>query len=183
MDWFHWTFGLAGLIVITELVIACCFSNPPIRLVAMPLASACLIFGTILLLNDTLRFYNLTSPIRISSLPAGRPLLPGIYPYIEDVVAVDGGGGQAFRYQLRARYEASPIFRRMLARLSWFWGIGAEVIGGLTTILVFLLDAEVGYVVGWSLPFLWAGIWVISTIYWVKKELKVERASWAETIS
>ena len=46
---------------------------------------------------------------------------PGIYTTIEDVIAVDTGTGRLYREALDARYEASPLFRRMLRQLDLFW--------------------------------------------------------------
>jgi hypothetical protein len=34
--------------------------------------------------------------------------------------------------------------------------------------------------VGWTLPFVWAGIWAIITTIWVKISLKDEYRHWAE---
>jgi len=40
-------------------------------------------------------------PFRISSLPAGHIAHPGIFTIIEDIIAVDGGGGVKFREEFR----------------------------------------------------------------------------------
>jgi hypothetical protein len=165
--------------VLVELVTGTCLAELPLRLLAMPLSSVCFTFGTSILFIDFTRNMGWTLPIRISSQAARQTLRPGIYPYIEDIVAVDGGGGAAYRERLTARYEASPVFRRMLRRLSWFWGIGAELVGVITTVLVFTLKRDVGYAVGWSLPFVWGGVWTILTIWYVRRELRRENEEWA----
>lgn len=105
---------------------------------------------------------------------------PGIYSIIEDVVAVDGGGERAFRDQLNARFEASHYFRQMLHRLTLFWGLGAAGIATLTTILIFTIDREAAYCVGWILPFFWAGVWTACTFPYVKRCLREEKALWGE---
>lgn len=148
----------------------------------MPLTTLLYTFGTELLIVDIARILHITSPIRMSSLPAGAPLRPGIYSIIEDVVAVDGSGGTAYRERLNARYDASHIFRQMLHRLTLFWAIGAEVMAVVMTILIFTLEKDAAYTVGWSVPFIWAGVWALGTLWYVKKDLKLERERWGNEI-
>lgn len=180
LDWFHWCFSAMWIVIMAELIVGTVFENPPIRLLAMPLATVLFTFGTELLIIDILRIRHIPSPIRISSSPAGAPFRPGIYSIIEDVIAVDGGGGTVFRERLNTRYEASHIFRQMLHRLTLFWAIGAEVMAVVTTILVFTLQRDAAYTVGWSVPFIWAGVWVLGTWWYVEKDLKLERQRWGE---
>lgn len=113
-------------------------------------------------------------------MPAKSQLRPGIYWVIEDVVAVDGSGGVEFRERLNARYEASHDFRQMLHRLTLFWGIGAETAAVVVTILVFTLQRDAAYCVGWAVPFIWAGVWTLITFRWVKRSMKLEETRWVE---
>ncbi|MCJ1366979.1 hypothetical protein MMC16_006110 [Acarospora aff. strigata] len=76
------------------------------------------------------------TPFRISSLPRGVPMRPGIYTTIEDVIAVDTGTGRLYREALDARYEASPLFRRMLRQLDLFWAISALAVAAAVTAVV-----------------------------------------------
>jgi len=99
---------------------------------------------------------------------------------IEDIVAVDGSGGTEFRTRLNERYEQSHYFRQMLHRLTLFWAIGSMGAAVVTTILVFTLERNAAYIVGWCLPFVWAGIWATMTIFYVKRELKHERQEWGK---
>lgn len=104
------------------------------------------------------------APFRISSTAKGGMVLPGIYYIVEDIVAVNAGGGRPFREGWAARYNASPVFRKMLRDLSWFWGISGIVVGAACTVVVVIhqVDKAVAYGVGkcWeasadhSLPFL-----------------------------
>jgi hypothetical protein len=87
-------------------------------------------------------------PFRLSSLPAGHTAHPATFTIIEDVVAVDGGGGVAYREALMARYDASPLFRRMLNRLDAFWGIGALVAATIITVLLWTVPVQTGYWIG-----------------------------------
>jgi hypothetical protein len=118
----------------------------------MPVSSMFFAFGAQMLLIDGLRYLGVPAPMRISSLPRGSPLRPGIYSIIEDVCAVDGGGGTEFRQRLNLRFVASHYFRRMLHRLTLFWALGALLVAGGTTAVVFTTDKNVAYVVCWT-PF------------------------------
>ncbi|GFZ49882.1 hypothetical protein JCM24511_07285 [Saitozyma sp. JCM 24511] len=182
LDWFHWCFTLMWVFVLAELIYGTTPTLPPMRLLSMPLATVLYTFGTIMLVVDAMRYLRITIPFPLSSQPRGSVPRPAIYPYIEDIVAVDGGGGATYRKQLSDRYEASPIFRAMLSKLSLFWWIGAELVATLTTALVFTLPKEPAYVVGWSLPFLWAGIWTAATIWYAKRELRREAKQWSEEV-
>jgi hypothetical protein len=121
--------------------------EPPIRLLAMPPASMLFAFGIQMLIIDILRYLKVPAPIRISSLPRGTPLRPGIYSVIEDVIAVDGSGGTEFRQRLNLRYMASHVFRQMLHRLTLFWAVGALLAASATTAIIFTCSRNVAYVV------------------------------------
>lgn len=150
----------------------------------MPVPTMLLVFGTQLLLIDALRALHIPSPLRISSVPCRAQLRPGIYSLIEDVCAVDGSGGTDFRVALDRRYEASHVFRAMLRRLGVFWAVGAEGCAVLCTALIFgLSSGEAAYVVGWSVPFVWAGIWTVATFWYVKRELRIEAKAWREEVA
>jgi hypothetical protein len=125
--------------------------EPPIRLLAMPVPSMVFAFGLQMLAIDIMRFFNIPAPIRISSLPRGSPLRPGIYSIIEDVCAVDGSGGTEFRQRLNLRYLASQQFRQMLHRLTLFWAFGALAIASATTVIIFTTHRNVAYVVSLEL--------------------------------
>lgn len=156
---------------------------PPIRLLSVPLTTMLFTFGTELLLVDTMRLFRVPAPIRMSSIPKGAQLRPCIYTIIEDVIAVDGSGGTAYREALNRRYEASHIFRTMLRRLGIFWAIGAEVMAVVCMILIFTVSDDAAFAIGWSVPFGWAGVWVLATIWYVKKQLKREKVVWAEQVA
>ena len=148
----------------------------------MPLASMMWVFGTELLVVDIMRYFQIPAPVRMSSIPKGAQLRPAIYSMIEDVVAVDGSGGTEYREALNRRYEASHVFRSLLRRLGVFWAVGAEGMAMVTTILIFTIGPEAAYVVGWSAPFVWAGIWTGITIYYAKYMLKKEQQAWTEEL-
>lgn len=149
----------------------------------MPCASMMFAFATELLVVDMLRYFEIPAPVRISSIPKGSQLRPGIYSVIEDVVAVDGSGGTAYREALNKRYEASHVFRAMLRRLGAFWAFGAETMAVVLTVLIFTLQHEAAYVVGWAVPFIWAGVWVAITMWYVKKKLREEKVAWSAEVA
>ncbi|KUI73813.1 hypothetical protein VM1G_09155 [Cytospora mali] len=183
LDAFHWNYTLAWLIIMIELVVGTIQYWPPIRLVAMPLTTMLYAFGTEMLIIDILRLFRVPAPFRLSSIPKGAQLRPCVYTIIEDVCAVDGSGGTAFREALNRRYEASHSFRTMLRRLGIFWAVGGEGMAVVCTILIFTVSDDAAYAIGWSVPFAWAGVWSLCTIWYVKRELKREKAAWAEEVS
>lgn len=149
----------------------------------MPAASMLYAFGVELMVVDIMRYFHYPAPVRLSSVPKGAQLRPCVYSFVEDVCAVDGGGGTEFREALNRRYEASHIFRAMLRRLGVFWAIGANTTAVVCTILIFTINKEAAYVIGWSVPFIWAGVWVLITIWYVKKKLREEKKAWSEEVA
>ncbi|KAK7953092.1 hypothetical protein PG988_013786 [Apiospora saccharicola] len=184
LDWFHWWFSFAWIVVMIELIIGSIADDARyIRLLSMPAATMCFVFGSILIIMDVMHYFEIPAPVRISSIPKGSQLRPGIYPLIEDICAVDGSGGTQFRAALAKRYAASHVFRSMLRRLGAFWAVGAEGCAVLTTALIFgLNNHDIGYAIGWSLPFVWAGLWAACTIFYVQHELKKEERLWADEV-
>ena len=106
------------------------------------------VMGTQLILTFFLYHARVKVPFRLSSLPAGHIAHPAVFTIIEDIVAVDGGGGVEYREALIARYDASPRFRRMLNRLDGFWGIGALSTATLITVLLWTIPEQIGYWIG-----------------------------------
>lgn len=154
-------------------------NEPNIKLLSLPLASVQAVFGTVLLITDLLHLFAVPAPVRISSVPRGAEVGPGIYPLIEDICAVDGAGTTEFRKSLERRYKASSTFRTMLRHLSLFWALGALACAAGTVYLVFdLNDTDVGYTIGWTVPFVWAGMWLLITIRYVQYMLRKELRQW-----
>jgi hypothetical protein len=113
----------------------------------MPAPTMLFAIGVELIIVDILRIMKVPAPCRISSLPQGAPLRPGIYAYIEDICAVDGSGGTQFRQRLNLRYQASKAFREMLHRMTLFWAIGAIVCSAVCTAIIFTIQRDAAYVV------------------------------------
>ncbi|KAJ5947242.1 hypothetical protein N7466_000257 [Penicillium verhagenii] len=155
-------------------------TSTTVRLVAMVLPTVMFYFGIVHLVLDILRMAGFKAPFRISSTPKGSPMPTALYALIEDVVAVDGGGGQIYRYALRTRYLSSPYFRRMLFEMNCFWSGGSIICAAAITAIIFTVEESVAFTLGWSLPFAWALIWTAITIPWVQSDLRREKKAWAE---
>lgn len=140
----------------------------------MPPASMLTAFGIQMLIIDGLRLAGYKAPIRISSLPRGMPLRPGVYSIIEDICAVDGSGGTEFRQRLNLRYMASHYFRQMLHRLTLFWAFGGLACAAATTAMIFTIQKDAAYVVCTHLPFTGA-----CSVFWMdaRKEHLSSRCS------
>lgn len=123
-----------------------------VRLVAMVLPTVMFYFGLVHLSLDVLRACGHKAPFRISSTPKGSVMPTALYVLIEDVVAVDGGGGQMYRYALRTRYLSSPYFRRMLFEMNCFWGGGSVIFAAAITAVIFTTPENIAYTVSPSQP-------------------------------
>lgn len=168
-----------GIIVVTaELLLGTIPDDPLIRLLAMPVPTVMFLVGGLLLSVDMWHLSGSRISVRISSMPPGSVARPGIYSIVEDVVAVDGRLGRPYREALDARYQASPMFRRTLRRLSFFWSIGSLVVAGVLTAFIMMAKEEVAFGLGWGVPFIWAGLWTYLTIGFVQDSLAIEKAMW-----
>lgn len=161
----------------------------------MPAPSLLFIVGGLLIVSWALRTAGFKPSFRVSSVPAGIVIRPLVYTMMEDIVAVDGHGGQQWRQDLNARYEASIDFRKMVDRLNIFWGFGAFILAIILTIVVFTTPKSIGYGIGkpdrytikywpltnvtaWVVPFIWAGIWTCITILYAQSCLTQEKITW-----
>ncbi|CEJ58223.1 hypothetical protein PMG11_06888 [Penicillium brasilianum] len=180
LDFFHINFTIVWLILAIELIVGTVPAEPYVRLVAMVLPTVMFYFGIVHLTLDVLRMMGYKAPFRISSTPKGSVMPTALYALIEDVVAVDGGGGQMYRYALRTRYLSSPYFRRMLFEMNCFWSGGSIIFAAVFTAIIFTVSEPVAFTLGWTLPFAWAGVWTLITIPWVQSDLRREKKAWAE---
>ncbi|KAJ5122373.1 hypothetical protein N7448_003507 [Penicillium atrosanguineum] len=180
LDFFHWNFTIVWLFLAVELIVGSVPAEPFVRLIAMVLPTVMFYFGIVHLSLDILRMAGFKAPFRISSTPKGSAMPTALYALIEDVVAVDGGGGQIYRYALRTRYLSSPYFRRMLFEMNCFWSGGSIIFAAAITAVIFTVSEPVAFTLGWTLPFAWAGVWTLITIPWVQSDLRREKKAWAE---
>lgn len=121
---------------------------------------------------------NISAPFRFSSVPKGARLRPGVFIVTEDVVAVDGKQGEAWRQAWNDRYEADVELRWLCRTLDWAWGVSGLCIVAVIWGLAFATDSvdeEVAYAIGWGMPWIWGGIMAVLTIWTAKRMLRRQR--------
>ena len=111
-------------------------------------------------------------------MPPWTGLPPAIYTLVEDIVAVDGGGCVEFRQAWRIRYEHSAIMRRIIRVTSFYWGASGCICAAAFIAIAWTTPDDIGYGIGWGLPWLWAFTNLGITVWWVKKELRREQEEW-----
>ncbi|KAF8523360.1 hypothetical protein BU17DRAFT_43922 [Hysterangium stoloniferum] len=161
----------------TPLVVGSSLSPASPATVSMALPCVMLTLGLPLLLTGLLP-HRLRLPFRVSSLPANEPLPPFTFTFVEDIVAVDGGAGLAFRKAWRARYEASTVMRKLLRDQALFWGAGGCTAAAAIISVSWTTMEDVAYGVGYGVPWVWAIVWTCISVILVKRELKKERMVW-----
>jgi len=114
----------------------------------------------------------------MSSTPKGSLWRPALVAFVEDAAAIEGQGGVSYRSNFMKRYEVSPRFRRMMLMVTWAWGLGLIGIAIVATVLIAVLNEDVGFGVGWGLPYAFAACWTVITTRWVKSQLRKEVAEW-----
>ena len=197
----HWILVLTIFIVTALLVVGSAPHIVFLRVLAMPAPGILYALSVPLIYITFLHMTGRKAPFRLSSTAKGEKVRPGIYYLIEDIVAVNAGGGRPFREGLAARYEASPIFQKMLRDQSLFWSIPAFLVAVGCTVVVCIhkVPNNVGYGIGksfsrsviecssqlttftgWGVPFFWALIWAAITVPWVRHVMHKETVTWEE---
>lgn len=172
-----------GFLIITAIISVGTGVDPPLlRLLAMPPTALLIQCGPQLLISCYAVRKGRRAPFRMSSTEKGEKLTVALFTIIEDIVAVEGGGGREYRAALKKRYEVSEKFREMLWVLSLIWGVAATLTAGVTCAVVFTIQKDAAYGFGWTFPFLWAAGMAVWTIKFVQKRLKEEEESWEGTI-
>jgi len=160
----HWLFTVTLAITLAELIIATIPTDPYIKLLAMVNPSMFFPICLFIFVLDITSFMHVRAPFRISSTARAEYVRPGIYTLLDDVIAVDLGGGYTFRTKFNEHWQASPILRRRLSQLSIFWSLSGLLVCGACTIVIFTTDVKVGFAVGWGLPYLWIILWTAITV-------------------
>lgn len=179
-DLLNWASVLTITVVTALFIIGSAPHNVWLRVLCMPAPAILYCLGGVLSLVTLYSVMGWNAPFRISSTGKGEKVLPGVYYFIEDVVAVNAGAGRPYREALAARYKASHRFRRMLLIQSIFWSIPAIVLAIALTVIAVIppVPATVAYGVCWAVPFLWAFVWGVISIYWCKRDMVRERLEW-----
>lgn len=176
-DFYQIQFAI-GFAAISGAFVKATTPHPNFALLALP---PCLLIAQCapqFLFSSLCHHLKLRLPFRLSSTEAGEIAPPAVYTIIEDIVAVDGGGGSEFRKAMKRRYGESWRFRRHMQIMTIFWGCSGMFCGGGVLALVLTLSKYAAYAVGWTVPFIWAGIMAYVTIRWTQREMKVEYEDW-----
>ncbi|KAI0324024.1 hypothetical protein GY45DRAFT_1331993 [Cubamyces sp. BRFM 1775] len=168
--------GMTGFF--TPLIIGSSLSPASVHTVAMSLSCFMIAFCFPLLITGIWP-HKLKVPFRVSSMPPYTGLPPAVYTIVEDIVAVDGGGCVEFRQAWRIRYEHSAIMRRIVRVTSLWWGASGMILAGAFIAIAWTTPDDVGYGIGWGLPWLWAIVSAAITVWWVNKELQREADEWS----
>lgn len=104
---------------------------PSVRMTSLPPSILLVQVDVTLVIVGILAKFLVRQPFPVSSHAAGEVFRPGVLVIIEDIVAVDGGKGEIYRFALMERYTASLRFRRLIKDLNWFWGLGGFLMGVL----------------------------------------------------
>ncbi|KAI0722127.1 hypothetical protein C8Q72DRAFT_787517 [Fomitopsis betulina] len=177
VDFFQFIISLAMAAFFIPLIIGSSVNPGDPRIVAMALPCTMLVL-TLPLLITALLPYCVRLPWRVSSFPPHQPLPPLGYCYVEDVVAVDGGGCTEFRQAWRTRYEESQVIRRLIRQLSLAWGASGLLVGAGLLAACWVATVDTGYGLGCGVPWLWALLMGGATIARVHAELQRERREW-----
>ncbi|KAI1172772.1 hypothetical protein F4777DRAFT_560455 [Nemania sp. FL0916] len=178
-DFTHFTLSICYTIMTGVLIGASIPHEPLVRPLAIPVPLFFIGGGTLCLVTGTMSALGMKTRCRVSSIPKGEPQPPYVLTAVEDVVGVDGGGARPFRRRLLERYKASEGFRRLIAELNWFWGIGSVINGAGTLAAVWVIpQQEIAYGVGWGEPLIFFIIWTWTTVIWTRRGLRREKKLW-----
>jgi uncharacterized integral membrane protein len=146
----NWILVLVIAVVTALLIVGAAPHEVFLRVLSMPGPAILYCLAGPVFLLSLYNHFGWRAPFRISSTPKGELVWPGIYYIVEDVVAVNARGGRPFREGMVARYRASPIFRKMLRDLSWFWSIGGLIMAAACTVVVVInpVPEPVAYGIG-----------------------------------
>ncbi|ATZ49419.1 hypothetical protein BCIN_04g05720 [Botrytis cinerea B05.10] len=178
LEFLHINFMIAITFVELELIIGTIPHHPWVRLCAMPSPTICYWFGFMFLFSAVQTMRKKPLPFNMSSTEKGKLWRPALLAIIEDAGGVEGQGGVVYRSNVLRRYEVSPIFRRMMMVLTWFWGIGLVCIAIISTVIIMTLPENIGFGIGWGLPYCFGFVWVCLTMVFVKMQLRKEKRQW-----
>jgi hypothetical protein len=170
-DFLFWWYLVATVIGIVPYVISTCLDEPVLWLFLF--TPGFLVGFAVLTAGISAVPFRL--PARVSSDAKGERCKPFVYYVIEDFVAVDAGQMRVFREELRGRWEASPVFRRLLWDVNLWWIVGGVGFTGGLAGMTWGLDFNLAYGLSFGFLFLWIGVWALGTWVWVKRELRRER--------
>ncbi|THG92482.1 hypothetical protein EW026_g8432 [Hermanssonia centrifuga] len=177
VDCFHVLISIALWAFFVPLIIGSSLTPANVPTVTMALPCLMLTFCIPLLITGIFDRH-IRLPFRVSSLPAGEVLPPLTYTIVEDIIAVDGGGGLEFRQAWRHRYEASRVMRHLLRVCSIAWGLSGFIIASVLIAAAWTAPTDTAYGLGYGIPWLWAMVSSAVTVAYTQKELRKEAREW-----
>jgi len=179
VDFFHILISVALTMFFIPLIIGSSLTQPSVPTVSMALPCFMLAICIPMFISGLFpRSFRL--PFRISSFPPYHVLPPLTYTIVEDIIAVDGGGGLEFRQAWRHRYEESRVMRKLLRDIALVWGTTGIVAASAFIAISWNVSDDIGYGISYGLPWLWAFLCTFITIWWTRKELRREEMGWAD---
>lgn len=148
----NWILVLTIAVVTALLIVGAAPHDVFLRVLSMPGPAILYCIAGPIFLMSMYNHLEWKAPFRLSSTHKGEQVMPGIFYIVEDIVAVNSGGGRPFREGMAARYRASPLFRKMMKDLSWFWSIPGLIMAAALTVVVVInpVPEPVSYGIGMS---------------------------------
>jgi hypothetical protein len=172
-------FALCATLFETVLVGGTSPATPLVRVCALPSSIICIYCSLLFLGTAYLTQYSYILPFHMSSTPKGHPFRPALLAALEDTGSIEARCEVAFRSAVMRRYESSPVFRKMMLRLTWGWGWGLGLTAVMTTVLIAVLrNEDVAFGVGWGLPYVMAGGGVVASRIFIRQSLDEEKRTW-----
>ncbi|PIL22972.1 hypothetical protein GSI_15669 [Ganoderma sinense ZZ0214-1] len=178
-DAFTIQISIAMTAFFAPLIVGSSLTPASVHLVAISLSCFIIVFCFPLLITSFWP-HKLKMPFRVSSMPPWTGLPPAVYTIVEDIVAVDGGGCVEFRQAWRIRYEHSTRMRHIIRVTSLCWGATGCALAAALIAIAWNTSDDVGYGLGWGIPWIWAIVSAAITVWWVRKQLGRESREWAQ---
>jgi len=142
------------IVNVVFVVVGTAIDPPLMRLLALPMPLITLNISWQLLLSLYLYSHHYRAPMRMSSTLKGERFPMYLSLIIEDIVAVDLNGKLEWRKAWNRRYNSSFVIRRLIRRLTLFWGIGGMCIAAITLGLLFGIKGRAGREAGYAIGML-----------------------------
>lgn len=97
---------------------------------------------------------------------------------IEDLTACEGAGGREYRERLNIRWESSPLFRRLLNRITIVSGISLITQTGVQLVILFTTPEKVFVAVSTVVLWGWLGLALLWGWIYSKSCLREEKEKW-----
>jgi hypothetical protein len=169
-DFLFWWYLIATVIGIVPYIISTSLDGPVLWLFLMTPG----FLSGFAVLTAAISAFPFRLPCRVSSNAKGERCKPFVYYVIEDFVAVDAGQMRGYREELRERWNASPVFRRLIWDVNLWWIAGGVVFTGSLAGITWGCSFNVAYGLSFGVLFVWIGIWALGTWWWVGGELRRE---------